>query len=1001
MENTKDNKATSYEQALGELNNQNADFDIVLDDNFGDLLTDALSGLEEWSSFFEDGKAVGKEGLNREIGEEEWMNEGNLGMTKESLETNKSLSFKEMNVEEMASNFYQAIDYAWSHSLPPWKFCLVVYQSRNNNYRYNNGRNDSIRSDILMSQEQYTLTCCLLQRISHISKGGSPLLFRFLREAMNVGYINLTNALKVMVCLVEYRKLGQSSLVKSELDWLFSEDAFASIMNSMMQVTLVGDYSCQLEWISFITDLLQNYRSDASLSKEETYRQRKLILYTTELLLNFILYPNQLLGEDIFNLDERPYLLNQCNHIRCRVASTMNDARVVALIRTCGRRDVSYCQVIKRLLEKIMTDAKPLFLLSKLYDGLDNYLSSEWDKNTPQESLESESFMKEICIMLQSHGYEEVASAMVKFWFREDAHAQENISIYYLSQVAKAAVIGKRRNQITTAIASSQLLKSHSNFFLNCITRWVFCKQKNNHKIRALWESFSTLQSLVESTMGKLYVYVYDDYSAMILAFILIFLFMVWMPSAKEEERQWLSQQLYQLITTGCCFRTGKGLEWKQTVFVMWILYFGIYSKLLSRNGSLYDITTAIQNALSIRQWQWTEWNIFHVLYYVVIDMFDDPKEEPNGLIWFTESWLRSKMDANPSGRNPGVFVLPKSSCYGWVTCQDESLPRDKLKNRKKLSPTAASRKQNNNDSLSTTPNNSSQTTHDNNDKKTDSSERWKDAVSSVQSLIERKRQGQSTIRKHQSVPSKPVTVYQVAPSDLTFLWEECHRCFYLKVHRKLFRPRLPFPSVFSAMDQQMKNFFSGKRTEQFWKDFPDAQGGGIFATLNSSCALWIESKPLEIVNEKPVYIILRGKIDSYLQLDDGSIGLIDFKTSQVGQRLSNLYSRQLHAYAWSLEYPAKEKSDNVYSISGKVRTMGLIGFQPRRFDAQIINPSSSVSEMFAAALEGSIQYFPIQRNDAAFIDLLTQVAQVLQQPQAPCLSKDTQCPYCQYILQQ
>ncbi len=38
---------------------------------------------------------------------------------------------------------------------------------------------------------------------------------------------------------------------------------------------------------------------------------------------------------------------------------------------------------------------------------------------------------------------------------------------------------------------------------------------------------------------------------------------------------------------------------------------------------------------------------------------------------------------------------------------------------------------------------------------------------------------------------------WKISPSDLTFLWDECPRCFYLKVRHKFKRPGLPFPKIY------------------------------------------------------------------------------------------------------------------------------------------------------------------------------------------------------------
>ena len=45
-------------------------------------------------------------------------------------------------------------------------------------------------------------------------------------------------------------------------------------------------------------------------------------------------------------------------------------------------------------------------------------------------------------------------------------------------------------------------------------------------------------------------------------------------------------------------------------------------------------------------------------------------------------------------------------------------------------------------------------------------------------------------------------------PSDFAFLWEECKRCFYLKIVSGFRRPGGPMPKIFNIIDEQMKTHF-------------------------------------------------------------------------------------------------------------------------------------------------------------------------------------------------
>lgn len=49
----------------------------------------------------------------------------------------------------------------------------------------------------------------------------------------------------------------------------------------------------------------------------------------------------------------------------------------------------------------------------------------------------------------------------------------------------------------------------------------------------------------------------------------------------------------------------------------------------------------------------------------------------------------------------------------------------------------------------------------------------------------------------------------------------------------------------------------------------------------------------------------ISGRFDIVVSFDDGTYGVIDFKTSNPSKDSALLYSRQLHAYAYALEHSA------------------------------------------------------------------------------------------------
>jgi hypothetical protein len=129
------------------------------------------------------------------------------------------------------------------------------------------------------------------------------------------------------------------------------------------------------------------------------------------------------------------------------------------------------------------------------------------------------------------------------------------------------------------------------------------------------------------------------------------------------------------------------------------------------------------------------------------------------------------------------------------------------------------------------------------------------------------------------------------------------------------------------------------------------------------------------------------------VRFDDGTFGVIDFKTSSA-ERSSGMYARQLHAYAAAIESPSSESE----LIQGVVSDLGLIIYEPSAF--RTISPSG-------AAMTGGLTYVNIPRNDVEFFAFLGKVVDVLGQDKPPSPPKPTKkswsgsvtsCPYCQYL---
>jgi hypothetical protein len=217
-----------------------------------------------------------------------------------------------------------------------------------------------------------------------------------------------------------------------------------------------------------------------------------------------------------------------------------------------------------------------------------------------------------------------------------------------------------------------------------------------------------------------------------------------------------------------------------------------------------------------------------------------------------------------------------------------------------------------------------------------------------------------------------PNTPIKLSPSDLTFLWDECPRCFYLKYLHGINRPAARFPSIFGAIDRLMKAQFAGRPVSDLDPSLPPG-------TLTVS-EQWVESLPI-ILPGHDLTCFLRGKLDALLAFDDGSFGVVDFKTSEPKPAHIPFYSRQLHAYAFALQHPAP----NRLSCS-PISRLGLYVETPH---ATLATTTSEISFHFRST------WLEVPYDIRGFSDFIDKVLTLLALPEPPPAGEE--CDYCRY----
>lgn len=214
---------------------------------------------------------------------------------------------------------------------------------------------------------------------------------------------------------------------------------------------------------------------------------------------------------------------------------------------------------------------------------------------------------------------------------------------------------------------------------------------------------------------------------------------------------------------------------------------------------------------------------------------------------------------------------------------------------------------------------------------------------------------------------------YKLSPSDLTFLYEGCKRCFYLKMVSNITQPSIPLPAVFSKIAGLLKNYYDGRHTSELHISLPP----GIVSYGEKD----VRSEAIQSPNHHATCFI-SGRFDIVVSFEDGTYGVIDFKTSAPSRESAGLYSRQLNAYAYALEHPAL----NALALS-PVTKLGLLYLYPE-----------SISQLSTVRLayEAEITWVEVEKNEKGFLAFIDEVLGLLELPEAPAHSPN--CQWCQYI---
>ena len=140
-------------------------------------------------------------------------------------------------------------------------------------------------------------------------------------------------------------------------------------------------------------------------------------------------------------------------------------------------------------------------------------------------------------------------------------------------------------------------------------------------------------------------------------------------------------------------------------------------------------------------------------------------------------------------------------------------------------------------------------------------------------------------------------------------LFQECPRCFWLHINRKLERPRGPFPSLPSGIDRVLKVYFDGYRKQGALPPLIQRHLKGTLATHPMTLGFTDELCDAR----------LWGKLDDSVILPDGRLAPLDHKTrasapSDVSYT-TQYYQFQMDVYTLLLERNGHRTSRTAYVV--------------------------------------------------------------------------------------
>ncbi|MFC2143064.1 PD-(D/E)XK nuclease family protein [Candidatus Aenigmatarchaeota archaeon] len=159
------------------------------------------------------------------------------------------------------------------------------------------------------------------------------------------------------------------------------------------------------------------------------------------------------------------------------------------------------------------------------------------------------------------------------------------------------------------------------------------------------------------------------------------------------------------------------------------------------------------------------------------------------------------------------------------------------------------------------------------------------------------------------------MTKYKLSPSSLNLL-ENCPKCFWLYVVKKIRRPSMGFPTLPSGIDKIMKVHFDKHRKQKtIPPELEELDGIKLFDDIEQ-LNIWRNNfKGIQFLDEESD-ILLRGAVDDML-VKDKKLIVLDYKTRgyPLKEDTHHHYQDQVNLYNFLLRKNGYETEDYAYLL--------------------------------------------------------------------------------------